>query len=225
MWMWLIGQEEWRNKSLIYSLLGSRYVARVCWSRPVIGWQLLPSNSTQITDGFGVGHGHRDIWQLLCFRCMQAITTDTVIAYIIPTTTGPVYYQRQAGTERSDVAACASVKANRIPYYSSVGGCSSHFRARDGVRNAEPVQYVRPTVTFPATQPERHFSRYQLRVQGHWPTAWWQSTRNWRKWKKHSQCTLTSLFCELEHRFSPPASVCVIYPPSRKPRPALHLLT
>ena len=132
MWMWLIGQEEWRNKSLIYSLLGSRYVARVCWSRPVIGWQLLPNyliNSTQITDGFGVGHGHRDIWQLLCFRCMQTITTDTVIAYIIPTTTGPIYYQRQAGTERSDVAACASVKANRIPYYSSVGGCSSHFRA------------------------------------------------------------------------------------------------
>ena len=37
-------------------------------SRPVTGWRLPPSNSTQITDGCGVGHGHRDIWQLLCFR-------------------------------------------------------------------------------------------------------------------------------------------------------------
>jgi len=34
-----------------------------------------PHNSIQITDGCGVG-------QLLCFRCMQAITADTVIAYI-----------------------------------------------------------------------------------------------------------------------------------------------
>jgi len=33
------------------------------------------SNSTQITDGCGVG-------QLLCFRCMQTITADTVIAYV-----------------------------------------------------------------------------------------------------------------------------------------------
>ena len=32
-------------------------------SRPVIGWLLPHSNSTQITDGCGVGH--RDIWQLL----------------------------------------------------------------------------------------------------------------------------------------------------------------
>ena len=40
------------------------------------------SNSTETTDGRGVGHGHRDILQLLCFRCMQAITADTVFAYI-----------------------------------------------------------------------------------------------------------------------------------------------
>ena len=33
------------------------------------------SNSTQITDGCGIG-------QLLCFRCMQTITADTVIAYV-----------------------------------------------------------------------------------------------------------------------------------------------
>ena len=51
-------------------------------SRSVIGWRLPSSNSTQITDGCGVGCVHRDIWQLLCFRCMQAIIADTVIAYI-----------------------------------------------------------------------------------------------------------------------------------------------
>ena len=47
-------------------------------SRPVIGWRLPHSNSTQITDGCGAGH----IRQLLCFRCVHAITADTVIAYI-----------------------------------------------------------------------------------------------------------------------------------------------
>ena len=49
-------------------------------SKPVIGWRMPPSNSTQITDGCGVGY--RDIWQLLCFVCMQTVTADTVIAYI-----------------------------------------------------------------------------------------------------------------------------------------------
>jgi len=49
-------------------------------SKPVIGWQMPPSNSTQITDGRGVGY--RGIWQLLCFVCMQTVTADTVIAYI-----------------------------------------------------------------------------------------------------------------------------------------------
>ena len=39
---------------------------------------LTPNNSTQITDGCGVGH----IRQLLCFRDIQAMTADTVIAYI-----------------------------------------------------------------------------------------------------------------------------------------------
>jgi len=58
----------------------------------------------------------------------------------------------------------ASVKGNRIPYQRSLGGCSSHFRASAGVRLTEPVQYTRPTVTFPATQLERHLSRYQLHV-------------------------------------------------------------
>jgi len=44
---------------------------RCVTSRSVIGWRL----PTQTTDGCGVG-------QLLCFRCTQAITADTVIAYI-----------------------------------------------------------------------------------------------------------------------------------------------
>jgi len=41
-------------------------------SRSVIGWRLFPSNSTQIIDGCGVSH----MWQLLCFRCIQAITAN-----------------------------------------------------------------------------------------------------------------------------------------------------
>jgi len=69
-------------------------------SRPFIGWRLYPSNSTQITDGCGVG-------QLFCFRCMQAKTADTVIAYIThdnrPSTSS-------ASTERSDVAVCIVLK-------------------------------------------------------------------------------------------------------------------
>jgi len=50
-------------------------VARVC-CKSVRHWvTAAPSNSTQITGGGGVD-------QLLCFRCMQAIAVDTVIAYI-----------------------------------------------------------------------------------------------------------------------------------------------
>jgi len=49
-------------------------------SRPVIGWRLPHSNSTEITEGCGFGHW--DIWQLLYFRCVQTMTADTLIAYI-----------------------------------------------------------------------------------------------------------------------------------------------
>ena len=51
-------------------------------SRPVIGRRSPRSKSTRTTDACGVGHGHRDTRQLLCFRCTQAITADIVIAYI-----------------------------------------------------------------------------------------------------------------------------------------------
>jgi len=34
------------------------------------------------TDNRGCGIGYRDMWQLLCFRCLQVITADTVVAYI-----------------------------------------------------------------------------------------------------------------------------------------------
>jgi len=62
--------------SVVLHLHLNRCVAKVVASRPVIGWRLhAPSNSTQIADGCGVG-------QLLCFRRMQAITANTVIAYI-----------------------------------------------------------------------------------------------------------------------------------------------
>lgn len=65
-----------------------------CVAKPfIIGWRLPPSNSTQLTDW---------VWQLLCFRRMQVITADTVVAYI---THDAVYRQHQAGTEQSDVMA------------------------------------------------------------------------------------------------------------------------
>jgi len=46
-------------------------------SRPVTGWRLPPSNSTQITDGCGVG-------QLLCFGRLT-LSSPTLL-----TTTGPI---------------------------------------------------------------------------------------------------------------------------------------
>jgi len=57
-----------------YSFL-HRCVARMC-CKSARHWMTAapPSDSTQITDGCGVG-------QLLCFRCMQTITADTLIAY------------------------------------------------------------------------------------------------------------------------------------------------
>jgi len=54
----------------------------------------LATRSTQITDGCGVGYGHRGIWQLLCFRCMRAITHDD---------RPKIYHQRQSRTQRSDI--------------------------------------------------------------------------------------------------------------------------
>ena len=84
--------------SVVLHLHLNRCVAKVVASRPVIGWRLhAPSNSTQIADGCAIG-------QLLCFRRMQAITANTVIAYITHDDR-PNIHQRQAGTERSDVAA------------------------------------------------------------------------------------------------------------------------
>ena len=58
------GYEIWRSEVMFYGCYLNRCVA----SRPVIGCRLLPpprSNSTEITDGRGVG-------QLLRFRCMPA---------------------------------------------------------------------------------------------------------------------------------------------------------
>jgi len=50
-------------------------VARVCCKSARHWLTAAPSNSTQTTHACGVD-------QLLCFRCMQAITADTVIVYI-----------------------------------------------------------------------------------------------------------------------------------------------
>ena len=48
----------------------------------------------------------RGVGQLLCFRYTQAITADSTLSLpTLPTTTGPIYHQCQAGTERSDTAA------------------------------------------------------------------------------------------------------------------------
>ena len=65
------------GKGTVSYLCHNRCVARVC-CKSVDHWLTAAhaySNSTQITDGCAIG-------QLLCFRCMQAVTADTVIAYI-----------------------------------------------------------------------------------------------------------------------------------------------
>ena len=74
-----------RGLSHQYAVLAVIYIRTVVLlgciaNRPVIGWRLPHSNSTQITDDCGVGH--RDTWQLLCLRYMQAMPADPVIAYI-----------------------------------------------------------------------------------------------------------------------------------------------
>jgi len=63
------------RKMQIWVIVYNRCVARVC-SKSARNWLTpSPSNSTQITDGCGVGQ----LWQLLCFRCTQATTAETVI--------------------------------------------------------------------------------------------------------------------------------------------------
>jgi len=94
-----IGLERPTTLASLYRLTAKRYknvtyLSRCVASRLVIGWRLPPSNSTQITDGCGVGYGHRGIWQLLCFRCMRAITHDDW---------PKIYHQRQSRTQRSDI--------------------------------------------------------------------------------------------------------------------------
>ena len=58
----------------------NRSVPRLCCKSACRWLTAAHSNSTEITDGCGVGH--RDMWQLLCLRRTQAISADTVIAYI-----------------------------------------------------------------------------------------------------------------------------------------------
>ena len=60
-----------------------------------------PSNSTQKTDGCGVGHPSEHITAVVITADSRALLSPT-----LPTTTGPIYHQHQAGTQRSDVAAC-----------------------------------------------------------------------------------------------------------------------
>ena len=83
-------------------------------SQSVTGWRLPHSNSTQITDGCRIG-------QLLCFRCRQKITCMlyilTLISPTLPMTTSPIYRQRQAGTEQSNVVACNCVNTAQWKHY------------------------------------------------------------------------------------------------------------
>ena len=55
--------------------------------RPVTGWRLCPTSSTQTADGCGVG-------QLLCFSSL------TLLSPTLPTTAGPLYHQRQSACRR-----------------------------------------------------------------------------------------------------------------------------
>ena len=64
-----------RRYSARYNRSFNRCVARVCCKSARHWLTLPPTNSTQTTDGRGVG-------QLLCFGCMLAITAHDVIAYI-----------------------------------------------------------------------------------------------------------------------------------------------
>ena len=99
-------------------------------SRPVIGRPLPPGNSTQMTDRCGGGHGHRDMRQLLCFTRAQAITADTVVAHI-PTTTGPIYHQLQAGTQRSACVVQTAAAESMPTRHQSVQDASSAARPRE----------------------------------------------------------------------------------------------
>jgi len=75
-------------------------------SRPVIGWRLFPSNSTQTTDGCGVYASATDIGTYTSCCISDACKRKLLLlSPTLPTTIGPIYYQRQAGTKRSDTAA------------------------------------------------------------------------------------------------------------------------
>jgi len=70
----------WEIQKVILVVYHNRCATRVCCKSARHWLTGAHSNSAQMTDGCGVGN--RDTWQLLCFRCMQAITADTVIAHI-----------------------------------------------------------------------------------------------------------------------------------------------
>ena len=81
----------YRNMYWLFYILDLRFVLFLC---TIAVWQFAINEyvvccCTQITDGRDVGH--RDIWQLLCFRCMHAVTAHTVIAYSYYTR-GPAQY-------------------------------------------------------------------------------------------------------------------------------------
>ena len=96
----------------------NRYVGRVC-CKSARHWLTAaptpPSNCTQITDGCGVG-------QLLCFRCIQAITADTVIACITHDDRPNISSASSGhGAKRRDVAACNNAKLKQCVTLVAIG--------------------------------------------------------------------------------------------------------
>ena len=134
----------------------------------------------------GVGHGHRDIWQLLCFRCMRAITTGTVIAYCYPRRPAQyICHQRQADTERRDVAASVLPSILSPPVR-----CPDNIRLTLRVKQAnenvgydpvmDSVECVRSTIdkyTCERCRQRQHMPRYAHVFIFEWITSiscrWW----------------------------------------------------
>jgi len=89
------------------------------------------------------------------FRCMQAITADTVNAYNITHDDQPICHQRQACTERSDAAACGM---EFISLYSR-GYCLCQFSAGGNIRRLLELRLCEPDAFLSARSPHSRSHR------------------------------------------------------------------
>jgi len=103
-------------------------------SRPVNGWRLPLSNSTQTTDRCGVGH--LDIWQLLCFRSDVTCTWQLncwhcydVLSHTLPKTTGPMSSASAHLTCQTSISCWRRLTINCLREYWTIciTHCTSYF--------------------------------------------------------------------------------------------------